>query len=198
MSCSFRTQWASPDGYPCQGLTRQEAAGPGTPRIRPLPATRKADGEVGCCANLRAAMTQSDRDRRAYDLAEKHLLALPGVTAPILAHYRKAPDRPNDLAGIYRRLLLSAQDRNMAAGVIGGSIGDVRKPAKENFDEIAKVTFNFAPPSRVAVLSTAARSAARSRRQPNCIPGGRCATDPTPSGRNFADPLSRARSFSWT
>jgi hypothetical protein len=143
-------------------------------------------------------MTQSDRDRRAYDLAEKHLLALPGVTAPILAHYRKAPDRPNDLAGIYRRLLLSAQNRNMAAGVIGGSIGDVRKPAKENFDEIAKVTFNFDPPFACGSAISCSTVGCSKPSSANCIPGGRCATDPTPSGRNFADPLSRARSFSWT
>ena len=91
-------------------------------------------------------MTQGDRDRRAYDLAEKHLLALPGVTAPILAEYRKVQDPlPNDLAKIYRRLLLSAQNRNMAAGVIGGSIGDPEKSAKENFDEFAKVTCGFDP-----------------------------------------------------
>jgi hypothetical protein len=90
-------------------------------------------------------MTQGDKDRRAYELGENYLLALHGVTVPMLAHYRKAPDPPPDLRGIYRRLLLSAQNRNMAAGVIGGSIGDIDKPASENFDEFAKVTFNFDP-----------------------------------------------------
>lgn len=87
-------------------------------------------------------MTEADRDRQAYGLAEQYLLGLgvPGVTPELLAYYQRPPVnrlRPSDLAGIYQRLLESAQNRNMASTVIGRSIGGV--------ENLSRVTFGFNP-----------------------------------------------------
>lgn len=87
-------------------------------------------------------MTQADRDRRAYALAQEYLLGLhaQGVTAELLAEYQRpspARLRRSDLAGIYRNLLGSAQSWGMAPAVIGKAIGGI--------DKLGRVTFAFDP-----------------------------------------------------
>lgn len=87
-------------------------------------------------------MTEADRDRLAYRLAQKYLLGLgvPGVTAELLAHYQRPRVerlRPPDLAGIYEGLLRSAQNRGMAPAVIRRAIGGI--------ENLSSVTFGFNP-----------------------------------------------------
>ncbi len=71
-------------------------------------------------------------DRAAYALAKDFLLqsgADKGVTHELVEkylHLDKAT-QPQTLAGLYERVLGSAQNANMKAGVIGGSIGGVGK-----------------------------------------------------------------------
>jgi hypothetical protein len=78
----------------------------------------------------------------AYDKAKKFLLdQIPSPNAEaILEHYLSLPDKsqsPVSLEELYQRLLVSAQNANMKAGVIGGSIGGVEK--------LAVVLFGFNP-----------------------------------------------------
>jgi len=85
-------------------------------------------------------MTEADKDRRAYRLANDYLLELgiPGVTEQLLAHYQRPPaSRPSDLAGIYLALLGSAQNRGMAPAVIAGAIGGLQN--------LSGATFGFNP-----------------------------------------------------
>ena len=74
-------------------------------------------------------MSQRELDRAAYALAKDFLLrsgADKGVTPDLIEKYlRLSIPRPNTLAGLYEHMLESAQDANMKAGVIGGSIGGV-------------------------------------------------------------------------
>ncbi len=70
----------------------------------------------------------------AYDKAKKFLLdRIPSSNAEaILEHYLSLPDKsqsPVSLEVLYQCLLVSAQNANMKAGVIGGSIGGVEKLA---------------------------------------------------------------------
>jgi hypothetical protein len=71
-------------------------------------------------------MSQQEVDRSAYALAKDFLLrtGVEGVTPDLLEKYlhRSATTpRPHTLAGIYERILDSAQNANMKAGVIGGA-----------------------------------------------------------------------------
>jgi hypothetical protein len=75
----------------------------------------------------------------AYDKARKFLIDLiPSNNANfILEHYLSLPDKsqsPVSLEELYFCLLTSAQNANMKAGVIGGSIGGVEKLAVVLFD----------------------------------------------------------------
>jgi thermostable 8-oxoguanine DNA glycosylase len=75
-------------------------------------------------------MDQKSYDRKAYSIAYEFLLGLdiPGVTEELIdkyLHWAENADRPTTLSGVYRRLLVSAQNANMRAGVIGGSIGGI-------------------------------------------------------------------------
>jgi hypothetical protein len=77
-------------------------------------------------------MTEPERDRKAYALAKEYLLglAIPGVTPALVEKYLRFSQtrpRPDTVAGIYQALLVSAQNANMKAGVIGGSIDGVEK-----------------------------------------------------------------------
>lgn len=80
------------------------------------------------------------KDRRIYLQAREFLFQLKaqGLTHAVIESYLNAPaaDRPATLAGIYQRLLDSAQNANMKASVIGGSIGGVRNlgPLLCNFE----------------------------------------------------------------
>ena len=76
-------------------------------------------------------MNQQESDRAAYSLARTFLLhsgAARGVTPDVLEKYlHLSTPRPDTIAGLYKRMLESAQAGNMNAGVIGGSIGGVGK-----------------------------------------------------------------------
>lgn len=76
-------------------------------------------------------VNQQELDRAAYALAKDFLLhsgADKGVTPELLEKYLYlSTPRPDTIAGLYKRILESAQAGNMNAGVIGGSIGGVGK-----------------------------------------------------------------------
>ena len=71
-------------------------------------------------------------DKRAYRLAKDYLpsRSIEGVTADLIEKYLNpltlAP-KPTSKDGIYQRILESAQNANMKAGVIGRAIGGVEK-----------------------------------------------------------------------
>jgi hypothetical protein len=69
------------------------------------------------------------RDRAAYALAKQCLLQQSGasVTPELLKRYLHPKPRPSSIADIYQRILESAQNANMKAGVVGGAIGGVDK-----------------------------------------------------------------------
>src|SRR5215203_2232070 len=72
-------------------------------------------------------------DKAAYDLAKEFLVrsgAVKGVTPELVGSYLHLDKtaRPQTIAGLYERVLESAQSANMKAGVIGGSIGRCRQP----------------------------------------------------------------------
>ena len=69
-------------------------------------------------------------DRKAYQLARDYLpsLGIEGVTTELVAKYLNPLSlnpKPSSIEGIYQRILESAQNANMKAGVIGRSIGGV-------------------------------------------------------------------------
>jgi hypothetical protein len=74
-------------------------------------------------------VNQQEFDRAAYALAKDFLLrsgAARGVTPELIEKYlHLSTPRPEGLAGLYERMLESAQSGNMKAGVIGGSIGGI-------------------------------------------------------------------------
>ena len=74
-------------------------------------------------------MSQQGLDRAAYALAKELPLrsgAERGITSELIEKYLYlSKPRPSTLAGLYERILESAQSANMKAGVIGGSIGGV-------------------------------------------------------------------------
>lgn len=87
-------------------------------------------------------ISSARKDRRAYKLARKYLLSFEsaGVTPEILEKYlnfSKIDSESKTMAEIYKRLLISAQNANMKAGVIGGSIGGI--------DKLGVVLFEFDP-----------------------------------------------------
>ena len=82
------------------------------------------------------------RDRHAYQEARRYLLSLGdrGVTEELLSYYldpRPSRLAPRTLEDAFKRLLESAQNRNMMASVIAGSIGGI--------DSLETVLFGFAP-----------------------------------------------------
>lgn len=86
------------------------------------------------------------RDKAAYDLAFKYLIKHSrnkGVTKKLIdkyLHFSENTHRPKDIEGvdgIYYRILNSAQNANMKAGVIGKAIGGV--------ENLRKVLFRFNP-----------------------------------------------------
>ncbi len=86
-------------------------------------------------------MNRQELDRAAYALARDFLLhsgAERGVTPELIEkHLHLSTPRPDTIAGLYERILESAQAGNMKAGVIGGSIGGVRN--------LGSVLCNFDP-----------------------------------------------------
>lgn len=80
-------------------------------------------------------------DRKAYELAKNYLpsLNIYGVTAGLIDKYLNPLSinpKPTSKQGIYQRILESAKNANMKAGVIGKAIGCVEKLSAvlENFD----------------------------------------------------------------
>lgn len=78
---------------------------------------------------------EAKRDKAAYTLARAFLLELPieGVTEGLLEkylHHTEKDSRPNSIEEIYRRILESAQNANIKAGVIGRAIAGVGKLKK--------------------------------------------------------------------
>lgn len=74
-------------------------------------------------------MSSAKRDKQVFDLAESFLNSLTTkdgfrVTQEMLSKYFQV-EKLKTMADIYFRLLLSAQNANMKAGVIGGSIDGV-------------------------------------------------------------------------
>ncbi len=81
-------------------------------------------------------------DEKAYKLAKDYLPSrnIVGVTADLIEKYLNPlllNPKPTSKEGIYRRLLESAQNANMKAGVIGRAIGGV--------DKLALVLQDFTP-----------------------------------------------------
>jgi hypothetical protein len=89
-------------------------------------------------------MDEAERDKAAYLLAKSYFLQLGivSLTPSLIEGYlqvSKTKPRPKTIAGIYQRLLESAQNANMKAGVIGRSIGGV--------DKLGSILFEFEPES---------------------------------------------------
>ena len=82
---------------------------------------------------------QAKRDKHAYELARKFLLTIDRVTPEMLERHLSSPaeDPPDDLAGFYKRLLESAQNRVMSPNVIGKAIGEV--------DKLGSLLYGFDP-----------------------------------------------------
>ena len=81
-------------------------------------------------------------DRKAYELAKSYLpsLEIPGVTQTLIEKYLNPLSlnpKPTSKEELYCRILEHAQNANMKAGVIGGSIGGV--------DKLATVLYGFNP-----------------------------------------------------
>ena len=82
---------------------------------------------------------EAERDRAAYALAKQCLLqqAGAGVTPELLERYLHPKPRPSSIAEIYQRILESAQNANMKAGVVGDAIGGV--------DKLSSILCSFQP-----------------------------------------------------
>ena len=83
-------------------------------------------------------------DKKAYQLAKDYFPAqgIKGVTARLIEKYLNPftlSPKPTSKEGIYQRILESAQNANMKAGVIGRAIGGVEKLSLvlEGFDSRA-------------------------------------------------------------
>lgn len=77
-------------------------------------------------------MNEVERDKAAYSLCKEYLLELgiAGVTSELIEkylHLSQSKPRPGTTAEIYKRILRSAQNANMKAGVVGGAIGGIEK-----------------------------------------------------------------------
>ena len=77
---------------------------------------------------MKQTIDQIQRDKATYTLAKQYLLNLENVTPDMLERHLCPPDeRPVSLADIYKHLLKTAQNKNMATNVIGGAIGGIDK-----------------------------------------------------------------------
>ena len=86
-------------------------------------------------------ISQIDIDREAYQLAKGYLpgLNIPGVTTSLIQEYLNPVSlgvKPTTKNELYQRILESAQNANMKAGVIGGAINGVvsMSPVLSAFD----------------------------------------------------------------
>ena len=80
-----------------------------------------------------------DMDRQSYELAQKYLLELPGISQKMIdKHIYYHPKlRPRTLNEVYKRLLESAQNAGMGPAVIGKAIGGI--------DALGEVLCGFDP-----------------------------------------------------
>lgn len=95
--------------------------------------------------------TITEIDKTAYGLARAFLprLSIPGVTDALVERYLNPAllnTRPSTKQGLFQRILESAQNANMKAGVIGRSIGGVGK--------LAPLLEYFAPDAVLAKYGT--------------------------------------------
>ena len=87
-------------------------------------------------------LNQQQKDKKVYEEARSFLLASTPdeITEEVLESYLSLPSpihKNISLNDLFHRLLASAQNANMKAGVIGGSIGGVKN--------LGQVLFNFEP-----------------------------------------------------
>jgi len=80
-----------------------------------------------------------DMDRQSYELAQKYLLGLPGISRKMIDKHIYFPPgkRPRTLNEVYKRFLESAQNASMGPSVIGKSVGGI--------DALGKVLCGFDP-----------------------------------------------------
>ena len=78
-------------------------------------------------------------DRQSYELAQKYLLGLPGISQQLVDKhiYYQQKMRPRTLNEVYKRFLESAQNAGMRSVVIGKSIGGI--------DALSEVLCGFDP-----------------------------------------------------
>ena len=89
-------------------------------------------------------MDSIEQDRRAFVLAKEYLLQFEpaGVTPELIEKYlhpHRLWPKPTTISEIYERVLWSAQNANMKAGVIGRAIDGV--------DNLGRVLCGFQPKS---------------------------------------------------
>ena len=83
-------------------------------------------------------LVEEEKDRVLINSAIEFLSSRDGITkTDVELHLTPVKEKPNDLKDIYRQFCFSAQNRQMSAKVIGGSIGD--------FDNLRVVLFDFSP-----------------------------------------------------
>lgn len=94
-------------------------------------------------------MSTLKRDRAIFSLARDYLpsLGISGVTREIVDQYMQPPERPDNMYGIYRRLIESAQNSGSMPNVIGKSLGS-------GLNSLGIVLFQF-DPKKVAAKFTA-------------------------------------------
>jgi hypothetical protein len=146
-------------------------------------------------------VNQSELDRVAYDLAKDFLVrsgADKGVTPGLVEKYLHLDKtvRPRTVAGLYERVLQSAQSANMGAGVIGGSIGGVHRLAPVLCDfEPTQVLKKYASGWEGVLDEIEARLKPRGsvRRTPRSIWSRYCRT--ILSGAKFLSQFSSANDF---
>jgi hypothetical protein len=150
------------------------------------------------------AVDQIDaRDKAAYQLAKEYLLSLDdlGITPEVLESYLRPiePLRPADLQGVYLRLLVSAQNANMRATVVGRALGSLERLATVlcDFDPHRVVRkYNNGWPEVLDDIERQLAPRGRMRRTPQSIWPYFCRS--ILSGAVFLDQFSTADEFySW-
>jgi hypothetical protein len=147
----------------------------------------------------------AERDQRAYSLAKEYLLQLrkEGVTPELLGkylHFSEIGSRPDTIPGIYCRILESAQNANMKAGVIGGAIDGVHKLGRVLCDFCPTAVLEKYPGTWESVLDDIERQLqprGKVRRTPRAIWPQYCKT--ILSAARFMTRFSTASDFyEWT
>ena len=76
--------------------------------------------------------------KRLFNFSYQYLLDLDGVTDELIQkHLIPIHNKPNDLNTIYKRFIITAQNRQMSTSVIGNSIGGI--------DNLIKILPDFNP-----------------------------------------------------